>query len=145
MKLTDAERARVDEIKAKRECVEQRADDCVRRWDETHKRHASDGSYNQDTGMWAYKEPHRVTAAMYALDAYRDAGTMVGELAQLVDDTLAIIDRLSQEPDGPNVVFCEDCVRFKDGECNSAYGLPDPVDETDYCSYGERRKEQDDG
>lgn len=99
MKLTDAERARVDEIKAKRECVEQRADDCVRRWDETHKRHASDGSYNQDTGMWAYKEPHRVTAAMYALDAYRDAGTMVGELAQLVDDTLAIIDRLSQEPE----------------------------------------------
>lgn len=58
---------------------------------------------------------------------------------------LSVIRRLSDGPDGPDVVFCEDCVRFKGGECNSAYGLPDPVDETDFCSYGERRKEPDDG
>lgn len=99
MGMTDAERARVAEIRAKREDVEQRADDCVQRWGEAHKRHASDGAYNQDTGVWAYKEPHRVTAAMYALDAYRDAGKMVGDLAQLVDDALSIIDRLAGEPE----------------------------------------------
>lgn len=59
---------------------------------------------------------------------------------------LSLIDRLSEGPDGPDVVFCEDCAYFKCGECNSAYGLPDPVDETDFCSYGERAgKERDDG
>ena len=78
--------------------------------------------------------------------APRCSGTLFeGMLHGYVKDLLPMIDRLSQEPDGPDVVFCEDCIRFKDGECNSAYGLPDPVDETDYCSYGERRKEQNNG
>ena len=68
-----------------------------------------------------------------------------GTACEYVRLALEGLKRMEQEPYGPDVVFCEDCVRFKDGECHSAYGLPDPVDETDYCSYGERRKEQDDG
>lgn len=85
-------------------------------------------------------ERAKLAAAIKHFEALqkRYTSTHNGTACEYVRLALIALDRLSQEPDGPDVVFCEDCVRFKDGECNSAYGLPDPVDETDFCSYGAR-------
>jgi hypothetical protein len=97
--------SKLDEIRQRREAIEVLADQRVRSWGCTYRGHCENGYYDKNEGTWRYKEPARVTAAMYALDAYRDAGKMIGELAQLVDDVLAEVESWQHRAEAAEAEF----------------------------------------
>lgn len=63
----------------------------------------------------------------------------------------AIVSRINSQPaaDVVEVVRCKDCVywggvdEFGDGFCKKPSGIDDIARENDFCSYGERREEND--
>jgi hypothetical protein len=82
-------------------------------------------------------------ARLIDADAMRKEWLEQGE-NEFVYDANAVLDSIDAQPtaDAVEVVRCRDCKWYQKGECRETGGLMD-VKPDDFCSYGERRCEDD--